>query len=161
VEQLAIPNSMTYRAFMNPAHLAQPNAVNSREWRAAEIPAANGHTNARGLATMYGALACEGEWAGKRLLKPETVKNLAKEQSNGIDKVLFAPTRFSLGFMMHNETRPFGPKHAFGHTGSGGSLGFVDLEKRLSFGYTMNQVTNAMNADPRWDALVKALYQAL
>jgi len=156
---------MSTRAFGNPGHLTQPGAVNSREWRAAEIPALNGHANARALATMYGAIACGGEWAGKRLLKEETVKNFAKEQANGIDKVLYSPTRFNLGFMMHSETRPFGPKDAFGHTGAGigagGPLGFVDLEKRLSFGYAMNQLSTAEKADPRWDAVIKELYRVL
>lgn len=31
--------------------------VNSREWRGAEVPAANGHATARSLAALYGALA--------------------------------------------------------------------------------------------------------
>ena len=34
--------------------------VNSREWRAAELPAANGHGNGRSLATIYSALARGG-----------------------------------------------------------------------------------------------------
>lgn len=35
---------------------------NSREYRMAELPAGNGHTNARALATVYGTLARGGEW---------------------------------------------------------------------------------------------------
>ena len=44
------PTSMTFKAFILSPDMIIPNLVNTREWRAAEIPAANGHGNARSLA---------------------------------------------------------------------------------------------------------------
>ncbi len=46
------PEGLLARVFANPPIL-DGKFVNSREWRAAEIPAANGHTNARALARSY------------------------------------------------------------------------------------------------------------
>jgi hypothetical protein len=73
---------------------------NSPEWRSAQLPAANGHTTARSLARMYGALARGGEVDGVRLLSPEAVRRAADEQVRGPDAVLVMETRRSLGFML-------------------------------------------------------------
>ena len=51
----ADPEGLVARVFMNPPIL-DAELVNSREWRAAEIPAANGHTNAHSLARIYACL---------------------------------------------------------------------------------------------------------
>ena len=44
------------------------------EWRQAEIPAANGHGNARSLAQIHAVLACGGEANGVRFLSPAGVR---------------------------------------------------------------------------------------
>ena len=46
---------MTARAFGNPPSMMA--GVNVPEWRSAEIPGANGHTNARAIAKLYGIVA--------------------------------------------------------------------------------------------------------
>jgi CubicO group peptidase (beta-lactamase class C family) len=51
------PESMTYKAIANPRPVVDSTLTNSRAWRGAEVPAANGHATARALATLYGALA--------------------------------------------------------------------------------------------------------
>ena len=53
-EMMKNPESVTFKAFMNPPSGMRPGMVNTREWRAAEIPAANGHTTARSLANCTG-----------------------------------------------------------------------------------------------------------
>ena len=50
-------------------------AANSAEWRRAEVPAANGHGNARSVARVMSALACGGEVDGVRLLSAEAIDN--------------------------------------------------------------------------------------
>ena len=55
------PSSLTRRAFMNPSTLYfAGGAAFARQLRAAEIPAANGIANARGLAGLYAPLAAGG-----------------------------------------------------------------------------------------------------
>jgi hypothetical protein len=51
------PESVSAEAITNPPSLMPPTTTNSRAWRGAEIPAANGHATARALARIYGALA--------------------------------------------------------------------------------------------------------
>ena len=50
-EMMADKESLQGKTFGNPPALG-PGVVNSRAWRAAEICSANGHTNARSLATL-------------------------------------------------------------------------------------------------------------
>ena len=47
---------------------------NSNSWRKAEIPAANGHGTASGIAKFFGILASGGSRDGQIMLKPETIK---------------------------------------------------------------------------------------
>lgn len=156
------PTSMAGRAFLNPPRT--PEVVNTRAWRAAEIPAGNGHTTARALARIYGALAHGGALDGIGLLRRTTIDAAIVEQSFGLDAVLSFPTRFGLGFMLPTPERPFGPNpQAFGHPGRGGSIGFADLAGGVGFGYVMNQYKTGtlQNPDLRWPTLVEAVYASL
>jgi CubicO group peptidase (beta-lactamase class C family) len=140
--------------------------VNTRAWRAAEVPAANGHTSARGVARVYAALARGGELDGVRLLAPATVEGAIAEQSAGRDEILGLPTRFATGFMLGMRGGIFdcGPgRRSFGHPGRGGSIGFADPDARLAFGYVTNQYVTgtARHPDRRVPALVAATYEAL
>jgi CubicO group peptidase (beta-lactamase class C family) len=153
---------MAGRAFLNPPRT--PDVVNTRAWRAAEIPAGNGHTTARALARVYGTLAHGGTLDGIHLLRRTTIEEAIVEQSSGPDAVLSFPTRFGLGFMLTTPERPFGPNpRTFGHPGRGGSIGFADLEEGIGFGYVMNQYKTGTlrNPDLRWPMLVEAVYASL
>jgi CubicO group peptidase (beta-lactamase class C family) len=156
------PESATGKAFMNPPTAMRLGAVNSREWRGAEIPAANGHTTARALARLYGALARGGEVDGVRVLSAEGIRRAYTEQSSGIDEVLRIPTRFGAGFILTQPHDPMGPNpRPFGHPGAGGSLGFADPDAKVGFGYTMNKMGPYILIDPRARALIDALYASL
>src|SRR5262249_28391604 len=56
---------------------------NRRDWRAAELGAASGSANARGLARVYGALARGGEIDGVRLLSPASIAKATATQIEG------------------------------------------------------------------------------
>jgi CubicO group peptidase (beta-lactamase class C family) len=162
---LSDPESMTFKAFASPPDLMLPGTVNSRAWRAAEIPAANGHTDARSLARLYGALAQGGELDGYEVLTLEAIDRARVEQSYGEDAVLFGlPSRFGLGFMLDlPENRIVPQGDIFGHPGAGGSIGFADPEAGVGFGYVMNKMIVPPDyfIDPRWRGLVDATYAAL
>ena len=157
------PKGPSYAAFMNPPILTKPSVPNSRAWRAAEIGGANGHTTARSLARMYGALARGGEVDGYRIVRPESIERCFTEQSFGADQVLMGMnTRFSMGYMLSQPGVGFGPNiKAFGHPGAGGSLGFADPIKKVGFGYVMNQMANGLLIDARAQALFDAFYASL
>jgi CubicO group peptidase (beta-lactamase class C family) len=158
------PDSLTARCLS----LASPPFApsnNDPRWRQAQVPAANGHTNARALARLYGALARGGEVDGTRLLSAQSVKLAAAEQVKGPDACLIMDTRRSLGFMLplaeQGDRR--GPA-SFGHAGAGGSLGYADPERGIGFGYTMNKMWNMVSLaspDPRAQSLVAAVHSSL
>jgi CubicO group peptidase (beta-lactamase class C family) len=150
------------RVFNNPPIL-DPTAANSRAWRAAEIPAANGHTNAHSLARIFAALANGGAVDGVRLLSPAAVQRARTEQVDGPDQVLPMPTRLGLGFFLSSDFEPLGPNAgAFFHAGAGGSLGMADPEHRLSLGYVMNCMHMGLwITDPRPRRLLAAAYGCL
>ena len=157
------PTSLAARAF-NIAPRGPNKGRNSRAYRGSEQPGSNGHTNARALATIYGALGSGGAWQGQRLLSEEAIRLAGTPQLEGRDIILQTPVRRTLGFMMPVPGLP-DPRgeNAFGHAGMGGSLGFCDPDRGLGFGYAMNQMwTNTLAADdPRANGLMQAVYDSL
>jgi CubicO group peptidase (beta-lactamase class C family) len=149
------------RVYLNPPGLSGIDTVNTRAWRAAEIPSANGHASARAVARVYTALACGGAIDGVRVLQQETIDQAIAEASAGVDVVLGRPSRFGLGFQLTQPERPLGPNAGtFGHFGAGGSLGFADPDLALAFAYVIN------HSGPRWQnprnrALIDAVYAAV
>ena len=139
-ETLAGPALMRFNAYRNPSALSGTGVINTRAWRAAEIPSTKGHGNARAEARLYAALAADGELDGVHVLSPDLVARAAEEQVYGNDLMLERPTRFGLGFQLTMPERKLGPgPRAFGHFGAGGSLGFADPDARVAFAYAMNQ----------------------
>jgi CubicO group peptidase (beta-lactamase class C family) len=152
--------------------------ANTRAGHAAEIGAANGITNARGLAGMYAPLANDGLMrGGGKLVDGKTLARMGEvSTATHDDATLRIPTRFAPGFMksMDNRKRSLGAKlfgedvdsvimgsAAFGHVGAGGSLGFADPAAGLSFGYTMNRMGPGLLMNERGQALVDAAYLSL
>ena len=160
-EILKDPESLLAKAFINP--MIAPETANSRAWRAAEIPAANGHTNARALARVYGVLANGGRSNGFQLLGSESIRRAHTEQADGPDALLPLHTRFGLGFFLSTPTEKMGPNpRTFGHGGMGGSMAFADPDARLGFGYVMNEMhTGLWLIDPRPAAIIETVYECL
>jgi CubicO group peptidase (beta-lactamase class C family) len=158
---LSDPDSMAFKAIANPPWT--PEGVNTRAWRAAEIPAVNAHTNARSLARLYAVLACGGENEGRRLIRRESLARAVEPQCEGPDAVTGLPGRIALGFGLAIPEWPLGPgRRSFGHPGAGGSVGFADPEARLGFGYTPNRMGAGLDLrDPRTIALIDAVYASL
>jgi CubicO group peptidase (beta-lactamase class C family) len=155
------PEGLLAKAFANPPLLTM--SPNDRAWRAAELPAANGHSNAHSLARIYAALANGGATQGVRLLSPEAIERARAEQAHGRDQVLPLVTRLCLGWFLPTADEPLGPNpRVFGHGGAGGSFSLADPENRLSFGYTMNLMhTGVWLVDPRPRRLLAAAYTCL
>ncbi len=158
---LASAKPYVLKAFMNP--LTMPGTFNSRDWRGAEIPAANGHGSARGVARVYTALANGGAIDGVHVLSPEAIDRARAPQRSGPDLVLPLPTKHSLGYQLGTDAEPIGPNpRAFGHSGAGGSLGFADPEAKVGFGYAMNRMESGLFLiGPRATALMNAVFASL
>jgi CubicO group peptidase (beta-lactamase class C family) len=164
LEQFMGPETMLGKA------LGAPSGVFSSEmgvwnrpevWRA-EVPAANGITNARSLARMYAGLCgpVEGSPAAP-LLGDEQIAAASTTQTSGADQVLYLETTVGLGFWTASPFAPYGGPRAIGHGGAGGSLGFMDPEHGIGFGYVMNRMLQNLSGDPRTRELVAAVYAAV
>jgi CubicO group peptidase (beta-lactamase class C family) len=153
-------SEMVRLAFDNPR--GRRGHVNEAAWRSAEIPAANGHGDARSLARLYGALARGGELDGVHVLSREAIVRATTEQAFGKDAVIGFPMRWGLGFMLRHDLMPLGPNAGtFGHAGAGGSIAYADPEARIGFAYVMNQMQGGTTGDPRGFHLIGALYRSL
>ena len=119
--------------------------------------------NGPSLARMFASLI--GEVDGRRLISAELMNAARQAQASGRDAVLRIRTDWGLGFLL-----PGGPMWPdvgvpgiFGHPGASGSLGFVDPEHRLAFGYTPNlwaELSGSFTAPKfRFHALTEAAYQ--
>ncbi len=156
------PRGPTACAFTNPFSII--TGVNTRAWRSAELPAANGQSTARSLAKLYGILATGGKSGTTEILSRTMIEHCSMEETVGHDAVLKLQTRFSLGFMLNqnNKSGNFGPgQKSFGHPGAGGCLGFADPDARLGFGYTVNKMDTFILIDPRAKRIIDAVYQCL
>ncbi|NKQ24744.1 serine hydrolase domain-containing protein [Streptomyces galbus] len=153
----ADPASLTRRAF---AAITPVPDENDPAYRAAVLPASNGIATADGLARVYAALIGEVD-GGTRLFTPDTVELARGERSAGPDRVLVVPTRFGLGPMLHGSASPLLSPGSFGHPGRGGALGFADPGSGIAFGYVTNGFRSSVTADPRAQALVRAVRKAL
>ena len=155
--RMSDPTTLLYRAFANPP--LPVSVFNERAFRAAEVPAANGITNARSLARVYAA--CIGDVDGVRLLRPETLAGATSVQSAGEDLVLGYETRYATGFQLSFPFRPMAGDGSFGHYGMGGSVGFAHPGRGIAFAYVMDQMLPSGGVDPRTKSLVDAVVRAL
>ncbi len=141
---------------------ASPGGRGAQAWRRAEIPSANGHVTALGMARLMSALACGGELDGRAVLKPETVEAASRERIRGHDLVLPFEISWGAGFMRNVPNMIYGPgQGSFGHSGWGGSCAFADPERRLSGAYVMNKQSPDLIGDPRAVRLIEAAYGCL
>jgi CubicO group peptidase (beta-lactamase class C family) len=146
--------------------LTRPNmfkivdATRTRAWRAAEIPAANGHGNARSIARIGAALACGGDLEGVHILSPSILEQALKEQTYRKDLVLRTPVRFGLGFGLPCKEIPFPHQRTLFWGGLGGSLAVIDLDAKMSVGFAMNKMSAEILQDTRTKRLMEAFTKA-
>ncbi len=129
-------------AIGNPPGALDGEIVNSVRWRAAEIPAINGHGTARAVAGLYVALLEE------RLLTKSLLDEAITVQASGTDQVFGEPAAWGLGFGVDAD--------GFGMGGIGGSYGGVSRD-----GYAFAFVTGSMGTHDRSIMLENTLRSCL
>ena len=134
----------------------------SAGWRQAEIPAANGHGNARSIVRAQAALANGGSAFGVEVLSTVGCNKALQSQTDGIDLVLGIPVNFAMGYALTNEVIPISPNaNTLWWGGAGGSTVVVDTDAHACFSYVMNQMDNNIVGNPRGAALGAAVYSSL
>ena len=160
--KLGVTDEVAVKTLQNPRN--NEDNVNSEWWRKAEIPAANGHGNARSVATIQGLITNGGEINGVRLLNTETIDLIFQEQSNGLDLVFLMPLRFGIGYALPNEEFSFMPQDSrvcfWG--GNGGSIIVNDVDENITISYIMNKmIATPTVGDARGIGIIEATYKAL
>jgi CubicO group peptidase (beta-lactamase class C family) len=130
-------------AVANPPGAQDGSVVNSAAWRAAEIPAINGHGTARAVAGFYEALA------SGRLLSPGMLAEAVTPQCSGPDRVFGGDNAWGLGFGVEAD--------GYGMGGLGGSYGGAST----AGGYTVGFVTGSAGGHDRGDAVENAFRECL
>ena len=159
-------NSEQQKIELTEAQKSQRNSAgtldihNTKAWRQAEIPSANGQGNAGGLAKFYSLIVPEDN--SIKLLKDDTVNQMTTMQIEGRDLVLAVQVRWGVGFILNKHKVIYGPiESAFGHSGYGGSCAFGDPENKIGVSYVMNRMLDNFNADGRSIELINATYNCL
>ncbi len=151
---------MALRTLANPPLSAETSWT--EPWRQAEIPAANGHGNARSVATIQSVIANGGEAGGVRLLSEAGCARILAEQSYGKDLVLGVPIRFGIGYGLPSPEMPILTDHrACFWGGWGGSVIAVDMDAHLTVAYMMNKMGTGLVGDERGIGLVMAAQAAI
>ena len=155
-------DSIGFRAF---ASIPTPvSALTSTAWRQAELPAVNGHGNARSVARAQTPIANGGSAFGVELLSPSTVEGIFVEQTNGVDLCLGLPITFGMGYGLNSSAWPLKPTvepDTCYWGGWGGSLVIADAAQRMCSAYVMNRMTGTTLGDRRAAALAYATYECL
>jgi CubicO group peptidase (beta-lactamase class C family) len=129
-------------------------------WRRAEIPAVNGHGNARSVAAIQSVIAGRGQSGGVRLLSAAGTDAIFEVQADGVDLVLGQPTRLGMGYGLANAENPIGPRACY-WGGYGGSVIVMDQDADLTVCYVMNRMEAGVVGDPRGDTIVREAVKGL
>jgi len=137
---------------------ASPGGRGTEAWRRAEIPSANGHATALGLAKLMGLMAT----GGGELISPDGVRAMTRQRIAGDDLVLPFHIAWGAGVMRNAGLNLYGPgQQSFAHSGWGGACALADPERRLGMAYVMNKQSSDLIGDARARRLIDAAYGCL
>jgi CubicO group peptidase (beta-lactamase class C family) len=143
--------------------LPRDEDFNSENWIRKPFGSANGHGNARAIATLYSGLAGDGTIGGARIVSRELIAEAIAEHWDDLDRMTNRPFRFGCAFMLSSPPFfPFGGQcDNFGHVGIGGAIGFGDPHRGLGFSYCGNRMAPIADTGPFATPLIDAMYASL
>ena len=128
-------------ATTNPPGPRDLDFVNSDAWRAAEVPAINGHGTARGPARFFAGLLGGGELDGVRLVSEASVARMTAGEMTAVDRLLDDEVTWGFGVWVDDD--------GYGMGGLGGALAMADPDLNLAYAY----VTRHMGTHDRAEAM--------
>ena len=131
-------------------------------WRQAEIPAGNGHGNARSVVRAQTAMANGGKAFGTKLLSAKGCQRALEPQTDGMDQLMGMPITYCMGYARKSNIVRFGSEQGtIWWGGAGGSSVVIDTNAHVCLSYVMNQMSNDLLGDQRSNNLGMALYEGL
>ncbi len=160
------PGPLFIKAIANP--MMPPDVGKRPAWRQGEIGASNGYSNAHAMNKILSTVTLaghEGTSEHKKLLSKSTVDLIFEEQSQGTDLAIGVPIRFGIGYAIKgdgdwvDDWMPAGDIAYWG--GSGGSLGIMDVGRKVTITYAMNKRSPTLIGNTAAKAYIGAIYKAL
>jgi len=152
-------DSIPYRA-ANPRLVAEQSW--EIPWRRAEIPAAGGTGNARGVALAQSVVSAGGSTRGVDLLTPAVIDRIFDVQAAGRDLVLGIGVTFGVGYGLNSPRNPISPNARVCYWGGwGGSLVVNDVDAGFTMAYVMNRMGEGTVGDDRAHTILRAVYASL
>lgn len=152
------PAAVARRAFGNVRRF-RPTDSATIPWRRAEIPAANGHGNARSIALAQALVSHRGEVFGRRLLSPGAVDVIFRVQCDNVDQIMFQHLRHGIGWGLRCGKLELPSDTACWWDGWGGSLCVNDVGHGFTLAYTTNKMVENLAPDARTTPLWQAVYE--
>ena len=138
---------MSINAYFNPPDFSGAGVVNTAAWRSAQVPSANAHATAAGIARVYTALAAGGALPGVRVVTSAALAAATQEQVYGEDLVLARPSRFGLsGSSSPTPSASRQRPRCFGHFGAGLVCRLLHFDARLAVGFDDELQINCASA---------------
>lgn len=157
-------DSPTVRSLGNPPMDA--TVAMTPGFRKSDMAGVNGTANARSLVRILSTITLGGTLDGVKLLSPQTIEKIFEEQANGPDLVVGVPLRFGTGYGLTgggtSESVPWFPKGKVCFWGGwGGSVILMDLDRKVTFSYTMNKMHAGILGNVNSEKYLKAVYKDL
>ncbi|HUR77571.1 MAG TPA: serine hydrolase domain-containing protein [Acidimicrobiales bacterium] len=155
------PGSIAHRIWSNPR--IAPDDYRGPAWRRAEIPAANGHGNARSVAQIQAIVSHGGVAGGRTFISTEGIDRIFEVQMQGQpDLGVGYPLTFGIGYGLITPALPVAPiaRGCF-WAGMGGSMVVNDLDRRMTIAYVMNKMSTSNTGDTRGVSIMYSAYENL
>ena len=116
-----------------------------------------------GSSPIMSAVARGGEVGGIRLLRPDTIDLVFREQLNGVDLVLGVPLRWGIGYGLPRlDILPWVPDEKICYWGGwGGSMIVMDVGRRMTISCMMNKMGPGVVGSDRGAEYGQAIYDAV
>jgi CubicO group peptidase (beta-lactamase class C family) len=153
--------TVAHKTFTGPPFEA--SAANTPAWRSADLGAANGHGNALAVAEILSPISRAGASSQGRLLKADTIDLVFDTQSSGTDLVNGLHLNWGIGYALADRrTLSWIPDGRIAFWGGwGGSMAIMDLDRRTTISYVMNNMGPDVLGSPRAAAYTGAIYRSL
>lgn len=154
----------------SPAMREASTLFNLRPIRLARLPAASLHSTALDLSAVFQMLLDDGEWQGKRLLQPETVRFATSLGYAGQDEYIRHPMRWGYGFILGRgldeteESVALGrcsSEDTFSAMGMGTNFVWADRPSRVVVAFTCNGMLTNQFAAARWSEISNAVWDGV
>ena len=146
-------------------------AFNLPAIRAAVVPAATLHSNAREIAIFYQMLVNGGKYAGRRYVQPETIAAATSLGYEGYDATIGLHVRWAHGFHLGGVIPANNvPDHGmgkgstvrtFGHFGQASCMAWADPDADIVVVFLCNRLLDRPSVLARYQEISDAVWEAL